>query len=180
MTLRHFALSLLLGVVVILGVYKLYDLYHRPLTHHLNADMQWIGVIEMDNAPLTLESILNGENTLLVVDHVNLLYGQIIQKIPQARYFTTEELFNLANLHLFARQKNGTITAKQPIFSHLFILKFYDNGREYEIKSLAAAGIQEISVNNASMNGRYTLLMKDGTQNSLISTNKIEKNKRPD
>lgn len=177
MAIRSTLITILVAIVLIFGLYILYERFHRPLTHRLNPDLQWIGLIDLDNAhEIDLHGILNGEDGILVVDHAMQLYQSLAHKIPQAKYFTQEELFSLNNLHLFDKNSDGFLTAKDPIFQHLFIIKFFNKGDQNDIKSLNASGIKAISINSITPTGNHIVIMNDGTQRTLIGTSKIEKN----
>lgn len=177
MAIKPIIVTVVITIAVLLGLYQIYNHFHRPLTHHLNADLEWLGIIDIEAGhEVTLNSILNGEDVVLVVDHASFLYQELAQKIPQAKQLSVEELFNLSNLHLFDDSADNMITAKDPIFKHLFIVKFYNNGTQDEIKSLSAAGIKAIGLDTNSINGNRTVLMTDGSHKTLFSTDKFEKN----
>lgn len=176
MTLRHIVISAIIIVAILLGIFQIYTHFYRPATHSLNADLQWLGVIDLDNGhDLSLNAILNGEDGILVVDHATLLYQSIIQKIPQAKQLTPDEVFNINNLHLLDDNSDTLITHKDAIFKHLFVIKFYDNGNQNDIKSLPAAGIKGIYINHANTTGDYSILMTDGSTRTLVGTSKLEK-----
>jgi hypothetical protein len=170
---------IIIPVLLIMGIvlsYKAYSLFYRPPVHRFNADLQWLGVIDLNNAhDVSLHAIMNGEDAVLIIDHSALLYQEMKQKIPQASYLTPEELLNMANFHLFDTKSLGILTSKDPIFQHLFIIKFYNNGEQYDIKNLAAAGIVGIYLKNMPT-GDHQVLMADGSQQTLVSANKFEKN----
>ncbi len=178
MTIRFRAIILITVSVllVLLGLFKLYTIFHRPLTHHLNEDIQWLGLINLDHTPeIDLQSVMNGEDGVLVIDHTQALYHTLVNKIPAAKYLTFEEVFNLNNLHLFDKDGDGAITAKDPIYQHLYIIKFYNKGNQSDIKTLAASGVKAIIINNPSATNDRMVIMADGTQHTLIGTNKLEK-----
>jgi hypothetical protein len=176
MRLRYIIIGTVLVILSILGIFKLYDLYHRPLTHHLNADLQWLGLIDLDNAQdITIHGVQEGEDVVLVVDHALELYQGIVHKIPQAKYLTQEEVFNINNLHLFDTNNDGKITENDPIFKHLFVISFYNKGNQSDIKSLNAVGIKSIKISNTPT-GDHLVEMQDGTTRRLIGTNKLDKN----
>jgi hypothetical protein len=178
MTIRFRSLILIIvsALLIGLGLFKLYTIFHRPLTHHLNEDIQWLGLINLDHAPeIDLQSVMNGEDGVLVVDHTAALYQTLINKIPEAKYLNLDEVFNLSNLHLFDKNGDGAITAKDPIFQHLYIIKFYNKGNQSDIKSLAASGVKAIVINNTTPTGDRMVIMADGSQHTLIGTNKLEK-----
>jgi hypothetical protein len=176
MAMRPIVVSALLFMVIATGLFKVYSLFYRPAIHELNPDLQWLGVIDFDNAQdISLHSVLNGEDAILVMDHSALTYQKLIQQIPQAKYFTMEELFNLNNFHLVDSNNNGVITAQDPIFEHLYVLKFYNSGAQNDIKSLGASGIRAIYINAQTADGSYQVLMADGTRRKLINASKFEK-----
>lgn len=176
MSIRSTLLIVVCALLILLGLFKFYTIFHRPLTHHLNEEIQWLGLINLDQAPeIDLQSIMNGEDGVLVVDHAQALYEALINKIPEAKYLTLDEVFNLNNLHLFDKNGDGAITAKDPIFQHLYIIKFYNKGSQSDIKSLAASGVKAIIINNPAPTGDRMVIMADGTQHTLIGTNKLEK-----
>lgn len=174
--LKTIAIYTLIFVIVIFVAFKTYSLLHRPFVHHLSADMQLIGIIGTDNShEITSHAILNGEESVLIVDHANLLYQEILQKIPQAIYLTPEEIFSVNNLHLLDKTSNGKITEKDPIFQHLFVIHFYNNGEQNDIKSLSLSGIKGIYLNNVTPTGKHLILMSDGSTRTLYSVTKFEK-----
>ncbi len=137
--------------------------------------MQLLGILDNDNSHvITSHALLNGDDGILVVDHADQLYREVVQKIPQAKYLTSDEVFNPNNLHLFDKEGHGILTSKDPIFKHLFIITFYDKGQQNNIKSLSASGIKGIYVSNTTPNGEYIILMNDGTQRLLYNINKIQ------
>lgn len=175
MILKRIVLSLVIIAAILFGLFKTYTHFYRPSTHKLNADLQWLGVIQESPQDVTLNSLMNGEDSLLVIDHANLLYHSLIQKIPKAKLLRPDEVLNLNNLYLFADSPNNLITHKHEIFKHLFVIRFYDNGNRNEIKSLPQAGIKGIYLNNTTLTGEYLILMEDGSERILISPEKIEK-----
>jgi hypothetical protein len=174
MTLRSVLTSLAIIIILIFVWLATYSFFHRPLVHHISPDLQVIGIINNEGHSISNEEVLNGEDGVLVVDHVGTLYQQIIQKIPQARLLNQEEVFNLNNLHLFDQNSDGLITAQDPIFEHLLVIRFYHNGEQNEIKSLAAAGIKSIYI-KTTPTGDHEVLMSDGSTRTLYSENKLEK-----
>lgn len=173
---KPMVISLLIIVAIIFGSYKIYAAFHRPLVHHLNEDIQVIGIVNADgNAAVTKESLFNGDDSILLIDHTQLLYQQLLQKIPQTEYFSPDEVFNLNNLHLLDKDGDGQITEKDPIFEHLFILRFYNKGYEEDVQSLSAAGIKAISINSAGQEGGHTITLNDGSKRALYSFSKFEK-----
>ncbi len=153
----------------------LHRFFYRPLAHHLNSDLHIIGVIAQDNShSITKESILNGEDSILVIDHASLLYQKYLQKIPQAKYLTPDDFFNVNNLHLLDEDNNSMITPKDRIYNHLFVIRFSSRAQE-TIQSLPAAGIKKIIIDNSAPEGNYSVLLADGTFRTLISFTKLEK-----
>lgn len=180
MALRSIIISTVVTLIVLLGLFQFYERYHRPLTHRLNPDLQWLGLIDLNDAhEINLHGILNGEDAILVVDHATLLYQKLINKIPQANYLTPDDIFNLNNLHLFDKNGDGFITAKDPIFEHLYIIQFFNKGDQNDIKSLNASGIKAISIYANTPTGNRVVIMQDGSQRTLIGTNKLEKTPEP-
>jgi hypothetical protein len=176
MAYKSVVISTIISIILIISIFKIYALFHRPLVHHLNEEIQLLGIIDSnDPKDISSHSILEGENSLLIIDHASLLYQKLLQKIPQVKYLTPEELFNVNNLHLFDNDSNGILTSKDAIFEHLFILRFYNKGQQDDIKSLTAAGVQGINTAKTSA-GNYEILMADCTKHTLYSANKIEKN----
>jgi hypothetical protein len=172
-TLRSFMLSAaILGAIIVIFL-TIYHHFRRPLIHHVNADLQMIGIISNDHHEVSNEAILNEEDSILVVDHASLLYQQLIQKIPQAKFLSQEELFNVNNLHLFANHSGEMLGPQDAIFKHLFTLKFKKNG-EHELKSLPAAGIRGIYLKR-NPTGDHEVLQSDGSIRALVSESKLEK-----
>jgi len=108
------------------------------------------------------------------VDHAQMLYQEIIQKIPQAKFLTPEELFSVNNLHLFDQNSKGLLTAQDSIFPHLFVIHFFDDGRQNDIKSANDAEIKGINT-NIKPTGNYEVIMADGSKRTLYSFSKLEK-----
>lgn len=177
MSYRH----ILLGVAIILvlvGTVKLYERYHRPLTHQLSADLQWLGLIDLDNThEITLHAVEEGEDGVLVVDHALQLYHALSQKIPKASLLTPDEALSINNLHLFDSNNDGKITEDDPLFAHLYLIKFSNKGEDHDIVSLSSVGIKAILLNNTTPTGDHVVIMNDGSTRKLIGPNKIEKTK---
>jgi hypothetical protein len=169
-------LSILIFALLSLGAFKAYSLFYRPLVHHLNPDMQIIGIITLDNShEVTKHSILNGDSMILGVDHSTLLYQKLLQKIPQLKYLALDEFFSVYNLHLLDSNLDGLITSKDPIFEHLCIIHFGSEGSKNNIKTLPAAGIKSIYINNTTPTGDHQVLMTDGSSRTLYGLTKFEK-----
>lgn len=176
MALRRTVISALVFIILMAGGFKVYSTFHRPALHHLNPDLLWIGVIDLNNThDFSPHAVLNGEDGVLVVDHASLFYRKMLQEIPEVKFLTQEELFDLSNLHLLDKNEEGVITAKDPIYQHLYIIQFHENGEQDSIKSLSEAGIHGIFVYTKAPTGEHLAMMADGTRRIIISPNKLEK-----
>lgn len=175
MALKPTLVSLLIFIVLATGIFKAYSMFHRVPFHKLSPDLQWIGMIDITNAhDLSLNGVLNSENWVLVVDHSKLLYHEITQKIPQAKYLSAAEVFNLYNLHLLDANNDSIIDAHDPIYKHLYIIEFKDKGEQYQIKSLSETGIRGIYVHRLAPSGEHIVTMADGSERILYNASKLE------
>jgi hypothetical protein len=174
MELRHIIITSLMIIAILIGLLNIHAEDHRRQSHLTRGDFQWLGIINIDNnSDINLNSVLNGEDVLLVVDDSNDLYKYITKKIPQAKNLTPDEVFNPVNIHLLDENNDGILNINDPIFHHLLILRFYDNGQHYDLKSLKQAGIVGIYVNKITSAGNHLVLMTDGTHRVLYNVNKF-------
>jgi hypothetical protein len=174
MDLRRTIIISIMTIVILIGLLNVYAEHHQRQSHLARGDFQWLGIINIDNnADINLNSVLNGEDVLLVVDDSSDLYKYITKKIPQAKNLTPDEVFNPVNIHLLDENNDGILNINDPIFHHLLILQFYDNGQRYDLKSLKQAGIVGIYVNKITSVGNHLVLMADGTHRILYNVNKF-------
>jgi hypothetical protein len=177
--LRHKIFKIGIVIIAAFVVFFIFLKFNHYLTkarnHKLDSDLHWIGIVDMGNSSnISVESTLNGEEIVLVMDHTHKVYNQMKNKIPQLEELNFEELFSLNNLHLFDENGDGIIDSKDPLFQHMFALVFTDNGIHSEIKKLSELGIHGIVIKQLSQPGQYTVLMSDGSKRILFSASNFE------
>lgn len=175
MAIRPAVLSISVGVAFLLLFLLAFNHWHKPTEHQLNPDLEWLGIIDLnDNNEVDLKEILNGGAVVLVVDHATELYHKLTQKIPQTTQLQTSEMLNLINLHLLDADNNGVIDNKDPIFQHLYAIKFTHDGEDHDIQPISAIGVRNIYVQRRTPTGNHIVTMSDGSQRTLYNASKFE------
>lgn len=172
---RKFVIAILILIIILLTFFIVSPYWHKQSTHQLNPNLEWLGIIDLnDNNEPDLKNVLNGNPVVLVIDHANEIYHKLTEKIPQTKQLQLNEILNLNNLHLLDANSDSIIDNSDTVFQHLYVIKFSNNGDDFDIQPLSAVGIREIYVQRRTPTGNHIVILSDGSQRTLYNSSKFE------
>lgn len=159
-----------IGVIVVVLIIAIW-LYTRWTVQTnlppINTDRyKVIGVIDFSNQHKgpNFNNVRQGIDPVLVVDHTQPYYGQLIAKNALAANNPTLDTFHL---QLNDDNKDGLLDNEDAIWSHLYILVYDRDTQNYAVKSLPAVGIRAIVLKHLTRHGNHTVILSNGAERTL-------------
>lgn len=173
MYLRPLAVSLLIFIFFIIGIYQIYlRSSTRHLNYQINPQQYWLGVIDMNSDHgIDMAGVIRGEDSLLTLDYTNPALIQLTQSKSGSDITNTIKQFELAR---YDNNVDRLISQDDPIFPFLRVITFDPDTKNYHVGSLLQSGIRGIRIYTIDNYPRYQAILSDGTLRNLYMTNNIQ------
>lgn len=170
MGLRPLAISILIFIFVIIGVFEVYTkVQSKYLAYQIDPNQHWLGVIDLnDDHGIDMAGVIHGDDALLVIDYTNPLLLQLLQATTSLPAEDALRRFELGN---YDTNRDGLINIDDPIYNFLKVLVFDPDIRGYQIRTLQEAGIRGIRIEHTLGQYRHLAVMSDGTTRALYELN---------
>jgi hypothetical protein len=171
MPLRPLAVSILIFIFLISGIFHIYiKLHHQHPIYIIPSNLHWIGVIDLDyDHGIDMEGIIQGHDALLVIDNNNPIFQQLILKLIREKPALTFSPFEIGD---YVANSDGLLNEENPVYPFLHVVVFSPENRSHEVKTLAQAGIRGIKTKHLENNRNHEVIMSDGTTRTLYEINK--------
>lgn len=173
---RTWIVVFIVFLALILGIWAMKHQWNHP-THipPINDDnYKVIGIIDLDNKHQgpDYQSVKDGIDPVLAVDHTQPFYGQLMAKNPETANDPYSDIFRL---QIYDENNDGFLDNQDPIWTHLHILVYNSETKTYEIKPLEAAGIRAILLKHLTKYGNHMVILSNGAERTLYEVTKWTK-----